>query len=69
MLYEVITYGGGVSLLISQAIGVIAIGAWAFGLGLILFKTLKATMGLRVTEQEEREGLDIHEHGQSSYNY
>ncbi len=62
-------YGGGVSLLISQAIGVIAIGAWAFGLGLILFKTLKATMGLRVTEQEEREGLDIHEHGQSSYNY
>ncbi len=61
-------YGGGFSLLLSQAIGVIAVGAWAFGLGLILFQTLKATMGLRVTEQEEREGLDIHEHGQSSYN-
>ena len=61
-------YGGGASLLISQAIGVVAIGAWAFGLGLILFQTLKATMGLRVSEQEEREGLDIHEHGQSSYN-
>ncbi len=61
-------YGGGASLLISQFIGVISVGAWAFGMGLILFQVLKATMGLRVTEQEEREGLDIHEHGQSSYN-
>ncbi|MCW3788757.1 ammonium transporter [Plebeiibacterium sediminum] len=61
-------YGGGASLLLSQAIGVVTIGAWAFGLGLILFQVLKATVGLRVTEQEEREGLDIHEHGQSSYN-
>ncbi len=61
-------YGGGASLLISQFIGVISIGAWAFGTGLILFQVLKATVGLRVTEQEEREGLDIHEHGQSSYN-
>ncbi len=61
-------YGGGASLLISQLIGVVAIGAWAFGLGLILFQIIKATVGLRVSEQEEREGLDIHEHGQSSYN-
>ncbi len=61
-------YGGGASLLVSQLIGIVTIGAWAFGLGLILFQVLKATMGLRVTEQEEREGLDIHEHGQSSYN-
>jgi Amt family ammonium transporter len=61
-------YGGGMALLTSQAIGVAAIGAWAFGLGLILFQVLKATVGLRVSEQEEREGLDIHEHGQSSYN-
>lgn len=61
-------YGGGSSLLISQLIGVASIAAWAFGLGLILFQTLKATMGLRVSELEEREGLDIHEHGQTSYN-
>ncbi|MBS2097034.1 ammonium transporter [Carboxylicivirga linearis] len=62
-------YGGGFSLLGVQALGVVSIGAWAFGLGLILFNGLKYTMGLRVSEQEEREGLDIHEHGQSSYNY
>ena len=61
-------YGGGFSSVISQLIGILSIGAWAFGGGLILFQTLKATMGLRVSEQEEREGLDIHEHGQSSYN-
>ncbi len=64
-----VLYGGGFSLLGVQALGVVAIGAWAFGIGLILFRTLKATMGLRVSEQEERDGLDIHEHGQSSYNY
>jgi len=62
-------YGGGFSLLGVQALGVLSIGAWSFGLGLILFNGLKYTMGLRVSEQEEREGLDIHEHGQSSYNY
>jgi Amt family ammonium transporter len=62
-------YGGGFSLLGVQALGIVSIGAWAFVLGLILFKVLKATMGLRVSEQEERDGLDIHEHGQSSYNY
>ncbi|WP_068474659.1 ammonium transporter [Saccharicrinis aurantiacus] len=61
-------YGGGFALLGSQAIGVVAVGAWAFVIGLVLFQVLKATMGLRVSEQEEREGLDIHEHGQSSYN-
>lgn len=61
-------YGGGIDLLLSQLIGVTSVGAWAFGLGLILFQTLKATMGLRVSELEEREGLNIHEHGQNSYN-
>jgi Amt family ammonium transporter len=33
----------------------------------ILFATIKATVGLRVDEQEEREGLDIHEHGVPGY--
>lgn len=62
-------YGGGFHLLSIQLLGVVAVGAWAFGMAFILFKTLKSTVGLRVSEQEEREGLDIHEHGQSSYNY
>ncbi len=61
-------YGGGASLLLSQFIGVIAVGAWAFLLGLALFLILKKTIGVRVTVQEETIGLDITEHGESAYN-
>ncbi len=61
-------YGGGFSLFISQLIGVAAIFVWAFGLGILLFKTIKATIGLRVSRRVEEEGLDIYEHGESAYN-
>lgn len=61
-------YGGGFAQLGIQAIGVLAIGAWAFFAGLILFKTLKATNNLRVSKRIEEEGLDIYEHGESVYN-
>ena len=61
-------YGGGASLLLAQLIGVVAIFVWAFGLGFILFKTIKATIGLRVSKRIEEEGLDIYEHGESAYN-
>lgn len=61
-------YGGGGSLLLSQLIGVVAVFIWAFGLGLILFKTIKATIGLRVSRRIEEEGLDVYEHGESAYN-
>lgn len=61
-------YGGGASQLISQIIGVAASAAWALGTGFILFKILKATVGLRVPKRIEEEGLDIYEHGESAYN-
>jgi ammonium transporter, Amt family len=61
-------YGGGSSLLISQIIGVVSIGAWAFIMGFVLFKILKATVGLRVPRRIEEEGLDVYEHGESAYN-
>ncbi|MBT3382129.1 MAG: ammonium transporter [Prolixibacteraceae bacterium] len=61
-------YGGGASLLLAQLIGVVAIFVWAFGLGLILFKIIKATIGLRVSKRIEEEGLDVYEHGESAYN-
>jgi len=61
-------YGGGASLLVSQLIGVAAVFAWAFGLGLIMFKIIKATIGLRVSRRIEEEGLDVYEHGESAYN-
>ncbi|MBN1493754.1 MAG: ammonium transporter [Candidatus Omnitrophica bacterium] len=60
-------YGGGMAQLVTQSIGIMAAFAWAFGLGLILFNVIKATMGIRVTEEEELKGLDITEHGMEAY--
>ena len=61
-------YGGGASLLLSQVIGVLAVAAWAFGLGFLLFFTLKKTIGVRVSPEEEDKGLDMTEHGENAYN-
>jgi ammonium transporter, Amt family len=61
-------YCGGGAQLGSQLIGVLAIGAWAMGLGFVLFLTLKATIGVRVSRRVEEECLDIYEHGESAYN-
>ncbi|MGA9639682.1 ammonium transporter [Flavobacterium sp.] len=61
-------YGGGIDKLIVQATGVISIGAWAAGTAFVILFILKKTMGLRVTKEEEIDGLDIHEHGSNVYN-
>ena len=60
-------FGGGIKLFGVQALGVVTAFAWAFGLGMILFKTIKHTIGLRVSEEEELRGLDIGEHGMEAY--
>ena len=56
-------YGGGVSLLTTQLIGIAAICAWSAVTITITFALIKATVGLRVTEEEEIQGLDACEHG------
>jgi ammonium transporter, Amt family len=60
-------YGGGMTLLISQFVGVIAIGLWSAALAGALFLVLKATIGLRISKEEEEAGLDIGEHGSIAY--
>jgi len=50
-----------------QLIGICACFVWTFGTTMILFQVLKRTVGLRVSEQEEWEGLDLGEHGANSY--
>jgi Amt family ammonium transporter len=50
-----------------QALGVAAAFVWSFTLCFILFKVLSATIGLRVTREEEMEGLDMEEHGNVAY--
>jgi len=61
-------YGGGFSLLGVQAIGVLSIGAWAAGTAFVVLYVLKKTIGLRVSKEEEVDGLDIHEHKSNVYN-
>ena len=53
--------------LVPQVLGILAAIVWGFGAGFILFKVLDLTMGLRVDEQEEEDGLDEHEHGTVAY--
>ncbi|MDF1571434.1 MAG: ammonium transporter [Bacteroidales bacterium] len=65
---EGLFYGGGTTLLGIQAIGVLAVAAWAMGLGFILFFILKKTIGIRVSRRVEEEGLDVYEHGESAFN-
>jgi len=67
LLKEGLFYGGGADQLVSQLIGVVAIAAFVLVTSGLLFTLLKATVGLRVSEQEELEGLDVHEHGSPGY--
>jgi Amt family ammonium transporter len=60
-------YGGGVDQLLMQIVMVLIIAAWVAVTTGILFTVIKKTMGLRVSEQEEIEGLDSHEHGMPGY--
>ncbi|MBM3858148.1 MAG: ammonium transporter [Verrucomicrobia bacterium] len=59
--------GGGLTLLVNQFIGVVAVGAFTFIGALVVWFALKKIMGIRVTPEEETEGLDIGEHGNESY--
>ncbi|GAB4111909.1 MAG: ammonium transporter [Roseiflexaceae bacterium] len=59
--------GGGFQLLIAQIVGVLAIGAWTVVTCGAMFYILKVTIGLRVSPEEEIEGLDIGEHGTVAY--
>lgn len=52
---------------LTQGYGVIAIGVFTFAFAFILFWILKITMGIRVSGEEEFEGLDIGEHGMEAY--
>ena len=50
-----------------QALGVASVMAYVALAAFLLFFVLKKTIGLRVSEQEEIDGLDVHEHGSSAY--
>jgi ammonium transporter, Amt family len=60
-------YGGGPGLLLTQLTGAVSVFAWTFGIMLLVFFTIKKTIGLRVSRDTELKGLDIDEHGMEAY--
>ena len=60
-------FGGGSKLLFVQLIGVLAVLVWTMASSGLLFFLAKHTIGLRVSENEEIQGLDIGEHGMEAY--
>jgi Amt family ammonium transporter len=60
-------YGGGVKLLGIQILGALSIDAWAFIMGLIVFKVIKSVIGVRVDPKDEIKGLDHVEHRTEAY--
>lgn len=60
-------YGGGTGLLMTQLIGALSVAAYVFTVSLIAWVLIKVFIGVRVSLQEEVEGLDIGEHGNAAY--
>lgn len=54
------TFGG-------QLVGLLTIGVWVFGASLLVWLAIKALMGVRVSEEEEYEGVDLAECGMEAY--
>ncbi len=59
--------GFSISQLGVQALGAAAAFLWTFPTAYLLFRAIHATIGLRVSPEEELEGLDLGEHGESAY--
>ena len=57
----------GTANIVTQIIGIVAIGAFTVIFSAIVWTILKVTIGIRVSEEEERRGLDISEHGMEAY--
>ena len=61
-------YGGGISLLVTQILGVITIALFSFTVTFIIMKFLKLTIGVRISSDEEEAGIDASSFGVQSYN-
>lgn len=60
-------FGGGMKLLMAQVTGIIAVGIYTFVVAAVVWGLLKATLGIRVSIEEEISGLDLGEHGNTAY--
>jgi ammonium transporter, Amt family len=60
-------FGGGAGLLMAQLAGILGVGVFVFISSIIIWKIIGAILGVRVSVEEELEGLDIGEHGNVAY--
>lgn len=60
-------YGGGLSQLGKQAVGVVAVAAFAFGVSFALGKIIDKTIGFRVNREDEINGIDFALHAETAY--
>jgi Amt family ammonium transporter len=60
-------FGGGTTLLMAQLISVVSVGVFVFAVSATAWLLIKVVVGIRVSEEEEIEGLDIGEHGITAY--
>ena len=66
--FAIVPLTGSFEQVMKQLTGVVIATVYAFGVSLILALIIKATIGLRVKESDEVEGLDITLHGEAGYN-
>ena len=62
-------YGGGATLLGKQALGAFSVLAYSFVVTLIIGFAIKYTIGFRVSQDVEVEGIDVNEHAESAYEF
>lgn len=60
-------YGGGTKQLLIQIVGIVSVGLFSFFISAFVWKVIQKIIGLRVSEEEETDGLDIGEHGMEAY--
>jgi len=61
-------FGAGPDFFFAQVFGAVVVSCWAALMGFVVFKGLDLVHGLRVPPRVEEEGLDIYEHGETTYN-
>jgi Amt family ammonium transporter len=66
-LGEGLFYGGDISLLGKQALAVVSVGVYSFVLAFIIGKLLDLTIGFRLPEEDEVEGIDLAVHAETGY--
>jgi Amt family ammonium transporter len=62
-------FSGNFSLLGVQALSVVAAVVYSFVISWIILKILDLTIGIRVKEEDEKDGLDLSQHGESGYSF